>query len=460
MKDLPSKEVEVLRFTRALFGLGPSPFLLAGVISRCHKELKKTAKDIFSEASSELHKWHSNVKEVEKPEEQTVLGDNQSYAKQQLGVKEGETKLLGLTWNKDYDKIQVTIPRETTSCTKRGILGKLARVYDPLGLVSPLTLTEKTLFRNACDLRIAWDEPLPSLLQHKWLKYEQNLVENVTVPRSLAKAEEPIESIDLPGFGDASGIGVSAAVYATVRQPSGVASGLMTAKSRLAKKGLTIPRLELVSGHMVTNLLHNVKESLRQFPVQSVVGWLESTVALHWIRGNGDYKQFVGNRVQKIQEKSYIEWRHVTPVDNPADLGSRGGTVSKSANLWWSGPEWLIHEERWPPNITTSDTNETRAEIKAEKHDFWKTIRITAQMIRFKTNARKGPENKVTGPLTTQETSKKESFGYEESKHETRTLKSSQRVNSNYTLKRMAKGFMNVVAEFKEIIQFMLITSH
>ena len=387
LKDLQSKEVEVLRFTQALFGLGPSPLLLAGVIKEHLRslrpkypkivneiekslyvddlisgasstskalELKKTTKDIFSEASLELHKWHSNVKEVEKAEEQTVSRENQSYAKQQLRVKERETKLLGLTWNKDDGKIQVTIPRETTSCTKRGILGKLARIYDPLGLVSPLTLTRKTLYRDACDIRITWDEPLPSLLQHKWLKYEQNLPENVTVPRSLAKAEEPIESIDLHGFGDASGIGVSAAVYATVRQPSGVASGLVTAKSRLAKKGLTIPRLELVSSHMVTNLLHNVKESLQEFPVQRVVGWLDGTVALHWIRGNGNYKQFVGNRVQKIQEKSYIEWRHVTSVDNPADLGSRGGTVSKSANLWWSGPEWLIHEERWPPNITTS----------------------------------------------------------------------------------------------------------
>ena len=31
LKDLQSKEVEVLRIARALFGLGPSPFLLAGV---------------------------------------------------------------------------------------------------------------------------------------------------------------------------------------------------------------------------------------------------------------------------------------------------------------------------------------------------------------------------------------------------------------------------------------------
>ena len=31
-------------------------------------ELKQTAKDVFSEAGFELHKWHSNVKEIEAAE--------------------------------------------------------------------------------------------------------------------------------------------------------------------------------------------------------------------------------------------------------------------------------------------------------------------------------------------------------------------------------------------------------
>ena len=137
-----------------------------------------------------------------------MTGENQSYAKQQLGVSEGETKLLGLAWSKDEDSIQVNIPKETAACTKRGILGKMARIYDPLGLVSPLTLTGKTLFRDACDLRIAWDAFLPGTLQQKWLNYERNLPDHVSVPRSLAKPEEPIQSIELHAFGDASGIGV------------------------------------------------------------------------------------------------------------------------------------------------------------------------------------------------------------------------------------------------------------
>jgi hypothetical protein len=40
-------------------------------------------------------------------------------------------------------------------------------------------------------------------------------------------------------------------------------------------------------------------------------GWLESTVTLQWLRGGGQYKQFVANRVKKIQEHPEIIWRHV-----------------------------------------------------------------------------------------------------------------------------------------------------
>ena len=81
--------------------------------------------------------------------------------------------------------------------------------------------------------------------------------------------------------------------------------GLLAAKSRLAKKGLTIPRLELVSAHMAANLVENVKKALQVQPVRSVHGWLDCTVALHWIKGGGTtYKQFVANRVGKIRDKS------------------------------------------------------------------------------------------------------------------------------------------------------------
>ena len=36
--------------------------------------------------------------------------------------------------------------------TKRGILTNLAKVYDPLGIVSPVMLEGKLLYRNTCSL--------------------------------------------------------------------------------------------------------------------------------------------------------------------------------------------------------------------------------------------------------------------------------------------------------------------
>ena len=68
--------------------------------------------------------------------------------------------------------------------------------------------------------------------------------------------QDEICSIDLHAFGDTSGQGTAAAVYAVVNQEQGVTQGLIKAKARLAKKNLTIPRLELVSGQMAANLLH------------------------------------------------------------------------------------------------------------------------------------------------------------------------------------------------------------
>ena len=66
---------------------------------------------------------------------------------------------------------------------------------------------------------------------------------------------------------------------------------------------------------MATNLV-----ALKGFPIRGVYGLLDSNVALYWIKGCGNYKQFVSNRVRKIQVKNYISWRQVGTKENPADL--------------------------------------------------------------------------------------------------------------------------------------------
>jgi hypothetical protein len=82
-------------------------------------------------------------------------------------------------------------------------------VYDPLGLVSPTTLSGKLTFRDISDEKLAWDTELPEQLQKLWNKW-YNLPASVTIPRSIAPHQQPIQELSLHAFGDASGKGVSA----------------------------------------------------------------------------------------------------------------------------------------------------------------------------------------------------------------------------------------------------------
>ena len=64
---------------------------------------------------------------------------------------------------------------------------------------------------------------------------------------------------------EASTYGV-VAVYSIVRQEDGITQTLVAAKARLAKKELTVPRLELVSACMVTNLVFSIRNTLKELP--------------------------------------------------------------------------------------------------------------------------------------------------------------------------------------------------
>eukprot|EP00112_Aurelia_sp_Birch-Aquarium-sp1_P007313 Seg1796.10 transcript_id=Seg1796.10/GoldUCD/mRNA.D3Y31 product="hypothetical protein" protein_id=Seg1796.10/GoldUCD/D3Y31 len=385
------------------------------------QHLKDTAISVFGEANFELRKWHSNAKELETDREEKDA--DQSYAKEQLGVRANETKMLGLAWNKAEDSLGVAFPAKQAELTKRGVLRNLASIYDPLGFVSPVTLLGKMVYRECCDQSLPWDKELPENIVHMWKNFEKSLPTMMEVPRSLCPFQEQIREVNLHVFGDTSGKGTSAVVYAVVHQDSGISQGLLAAKARLAKKNMSLPRLELISAHMAANLVENVKDALQGFPIGNVYGWLDSTVALHWIKGNGNYKQFVANRVKLIREKNYIVWRHVRTDENPADIGSRGEKASKLSETWFKGPKWLSERSCWPEELQIERSTESEAEAKLvkevlavsvestdqidnliSKFNFWKTIRVTAFCQRFIRNCRAKRAERLQGPLTTEET--------------------------------------------------------
>ncbi|XP_015778215.1 PREDICTED: uncharacterized protein LOC107356088 [Acropora digitifera] len=148
LKDLNSQTVEALRFTRALFGLICSPFLLGGLVQHllesCRENypeivreiekslyvddlisggptrrakaetIKSASMEIFAKGTFELHKWHSNVKAL-KTACSLPVSEEETYAKEQLRAsrKTGASMhMLGLQWNKESDTISVNFPSE------------------------------------------------------------------------------------------------------------------------------------------------------------------------------------------------------------------------------------------------------------------------------------------------------------------------------------------------------------
>ena len=188
------------RFTRALFGMTCSPFLLGGVINEhlrrwetkypnLVKEIRdglyvddlmtggesvetvttkrEKAIEVFEDGSFKLHKWHSNVMSLEENLQKPVDNEELSFGKAQLGTNKRETKLLGLTWDKTKDTLSVETTQKPVT-TKREALSELAKVYDPLGLVSPTTLFAKQLYREMCEAKLPWDGALTEQIRRRW----------------------------------------------------------------------------------------------------------------------------------------------------------------------------------------------------------------------------------------------------------------------------------------------------
>ena len=96
---------------------------------------------------------------------------------------------------------------------------------------------------------------------------------------------------------------------------------------------------------MASHLVKNVAKAIGEDKVTEQHCWSDSTVALYWIEGTGEYRQFVANRVAKVRSHTSIKWHYVPTNQNPTDLGRRGGKLTE---LWLNGPKWLGTPENWP----------------------------------------------------------------------------------------------------------------
>ena len=315
----------------------------------------------------------------------THVEEDQSYAKSSLGVAENERqgvhKILGIQWDTarddfHFDIKEVASAMESSEPTKRSVVSATAKFFDPLGIVSPVTILFKMFAQQLCEARIGWDEPLTGELLKQWkcLLVTLRSAKAIVVPRFLCPSGiGSIQSAKLVGFCDASSKAYAAVVYLRLEsEEHKVSVQFVAAKTRVAPVGgATIPRLELLSALILSQLMDSIHTALEtELQLGDPVCFSDSMVALYWIRGtNHEWKQFVENRVNTIRNLVAPQcWQHCPGKENPADIPSRGMTASELADtpLWLHGPEWLHHSEELPeePELTQPLPEECKHEMK------------------------------------------------------------------------------------------------
>jgi len=126
---------------------------------------------------------------------------------------------------------------------------------------------------------------------------------------------------------------------------------------------------------MAANTVRNLCKALKRWPVKSVTVWMDNMIALYWICNPGNqWKVFVANRVAKIAEITGIQWKHCPTEMNLTDLGGRGATLEKKEKgEWFTGTEWLLHEDRWPNQPSLNTNKDTDTEHKAMNENIFYT---------------------------------------------------------------------------------------
>jgi hypothetical protein len=126
---------------------------------------------LLASSGFELRKFTSNHPDI------LPLTD-QENVNQTIALDMQNSKTLGVLWNARTDQITFSVDMKgSNQTTKRGVLSMIARLFDPLGLVSPVTITAKITLQESWKLKINWDESLPLGLHTRWVEFLRTFIE-------------------------------------------------------------------------------------------------------------------------------------------------------------------------------------------------------------------------------------------------------------------------------------------
>lgn len=266
-----------------------------------------------------------------------------------------DSKVLGVKWNVREDKFHFNVKvNDSREVTRRSILSIVSSMYDPLGLVSPIVLVGRLIFQEATRAKLGWDDPVPSHIERRWRSWIQDLsdIDQLGIPRCVVSGDVSDMVLEIHNFSDASMNAYGFCSYLRAIDKQGtVQTCLLMAKSRVAPlKSVTIPRLELLAAVMAAQADALLRREL-DFNIVRSYFWTDSEIVLKYILNESQrFHVFVSNRLSQIRQLTKPDqWGHVSGKCNPADVASRGTSVSSlNVDQWCKGPKFLrSYKSEW-----------------------------------------------------------------------------------------------------------------
>ena len=189
------------------------------------------AKMLIAEGRFNLRKWKANspdlqraitesegvAKSISAPVQKVNKQDNESHVKSNTQNDDIFMKVLGMNWNSNSDEIIFSFSELSKYASsflfaKRLILKVRAKIYDPMGFLSPLVVEMTILFQDLCINKTNWDAELNRELLEQWksILQDMSLIDCYRIPRYFAR--HPV-NLRLHGFSNASERAYDMVVY-------------------------------------------------------------------------------------------------------------------------------------------------------------------------------------------------------------------------------------------------------
>jgi len=230
----------------------------ASSINECYSIYTELCR-VLNAAGMPLKKWCTNSPQLLNQIPHTQ--DDPSYL---LKFNDEVTiSTLGLTWQPSIDYFRFILKDWGSSVVmfKLSLLSDISRIFDPLGLLTPLLIKGKIFLQQLWTLKLGLGFHYQLISCYVGSTFIINLrnkeLEHIRVPRTVLNIDASI--IEPHGFADASQEAYGGCVYLRSFAPSGsISVSLIVSKSRVASlKTTTIPRLELSGALLMAELVHN-----------------------------------------------------------------------------------------------------------------------------------------------------------------------------------------------------------